>query len=102
MGVEEIATHAFRPRADRQSGHFFGGVGGVDQHIFQADDVAVAISSFPRVISRSEEHTSELQSLMRISYTVFCLKKKKQYQQTTTSVTSCNHQIQTIDTKNIN
>src|SRR3546814_2325876 len=33
---------------------------------------------FPRilVITRSEEHTSELQSLMRISYAVFCLKKK--------------------------
>src|SRR3546814_1110550 len=30
-------------------------------------------------ITRSEEHTSELQSLMRISYAVFCLKKKKQY-----------------------
>src|SRR3546814_979459 len=30
--------------------------------------------------SRSEEHTSELQSLMRISYAVFCLKKKKQTQ----------------------
>src|SRR3546814_19438791 len=30
-----------------------------------------------RTISRSEEHTSELQSLMRISYAVFCLKKKK-------------------------
>src|SRR3546814_5513736 len=29
------------------------------------------------VASRSEEHTSELQSLMRISYAVFCLKKKK-------------------------
>src|SRR3546814_8874080 len=29
-------------------------------------------------IERSEEHTSELQSLMRISYAVFCLKKKKQ------------------------
>src|SRR3546814_5964433 len=28
--------------------------------------------------SRSEEHTSELQSLMRISYAVFCLKKKKE------------------------
>src|SRR3546814_2588397 len=28
-------------------------------------------------INRSEEHTSELQSLMRISYAVFCLKKKK-------------------------
>src|SRR3546814_7725087 len=32
----------------------------------------------PRVLERSEEHTSELQSLMRISYAVFCLKKKKQ------------------------
>src|SRR3546814_2074684 len=30
--------------------------------------------------SRSEEHTSELQSLMRISYAVFCLKKKTQIQ----------------------
>src|SRR3546814_7544219 len=30
---------------------------------------------------RSEEHTSELQSLMRISYAVFCLKKKKQKRQ---------------------
>src|SRR3546814_8169833 len=30
-----------------------------------------------RTFSRSEEHTSELQSLMRISYAVFCLKKKK-------------------------
>src|SRR3546814_3899778 len=31
-------------------------------------------------VHRSEEHTSELQSLMRISYAVFCLKKKKQRQ----------------------
>src|SRR3546814_4081864 len=31
----------------------------------------------PRLDPRSEEHTSELQSLMRISYAVFCLKKKK-------------------------
>src|SRR3546814_3716692 len=30
-----------------------------------------------RLFDRSEEHTSELQSLMRISYAVFCLKKKK-------------------------
>src|SRR3546814_2429944 len=30
-----------------------------------------------RIGARSEEHTSELQSLMRISYAVFCLKKKK-------------------------
>src|SRR3546814_1811858 len=31
-----------------------------------------------RHVERSEEHTSELQSLMRISYAVFCLKKKRQ------------------------
>src|SRR3546814_2640138 len=35
-------------------------------------------------VRRSEEHTSELQSLMRISYAVFCLKKKKQTNNTTT------------------
>src|SRR3546814_3733859 len=35
-------------------------------------------------VARSEEHTSELQSLMRISYAVFCLKKKKHEEQTTT------------------
>src|SRR3546814_2726206 len=34
-------------------------------------------STFWRVTFRSEEHTSELQSLMRISYAVFCLKKKR-------------------------
>src|SRR3546814_8120498 len=33
-------------------------------------------------LARSEEHTSELQSLMRISYAVFCLKKKKELQHT--------------------
>src|SRR3546814_2617278 len=41
-------------------------------HIFGSADVALA----QRAV-RSEEHTSELQSLMRISYAVFCLKKKK-------------------------
>src|SRR3546814_2692582 len=35
---------------------------------------------------RSEEHTSELQSLMRISYAVFCLKKKKQILYTTNHI----------------
>src|SRR3546814_3464761 len=37
----------------------------------------IAMGYVPRGLSRSEEHTSELQSLMRISYAVFCLKKKK-------------------------
>src|SRR3546814_7801270 len=35
------------------------------------------------MLERSEEHTSELQSLMRISYAVFCLKKKYTYQRRT-------------------
>src|SRR3546814_4109757 len=37
---------------------------------------AVLNGPFKHNVSRSEEHTSELQSLMRISYAVFCLKKK--------------------------
>src|SRR3546814_10172321 len=40
----------------------------------EADTLALAL---PKSRRRSEEHTSELQSLMRISYAVFCLKKKK-------------------------
>src|SRR3546814_9158909 len=37
----------------------------------------IKLSAFTMGAMRSEEHTSELQSLMRISYAVFCLKKKK-------------------------
>src|SRR3546814_4548795 len=48
------------------------------------------IDQFRRVIGaqtdRSEEHTSELQSLMRISYAVFCLKKKKTISSETTQI----------------
>src|SRR3546814_10732915 len=41
-----------------------------------------ALAAFgDRVVWRSEEHTSELQSLMRISYAVFCLKKKLRQRQ---------------------
>src|SRR3546814_7179413 len=42
----------------------------------QMDDTLLAALHF--ALDRSEEHTSELQSLMRTSYAVFCLKKKKQ------------------------
>src|SRR3546814_7199277 len=41
------------------------------------DDIEIAPGRFLMEASRSEEHTSELQSLMSISYAVFCLKKKK-------------------------
>src|SRR3546814_5832319 len=43
------------------------------------------------MIGRSEEHTSELQSLMRISYAVFCLKKKKNTDMNKTTI----HKIKT-------
>src|SRR3546814_4723471 len=48
----------------------------------RAASLATSNKAWPRVSTtflspRSEEHTSELQSLMRISYAVFCLKKKK-------------------------
>src|SRR3546814_1132719 len=64
-----------------QPGHgvapFIGAVGGgVDEIQYRQQGAAAG---------RSEEHTSELQSLMRISYAVFCLKKKKQLDQTTTN-----------------
>src|SRR3546814_5174741 len=45
------------------------GVGAADHHVLAHQEEAAH--------DRSEEHTSELQSLMRISYAVFCLKKKK-------------------------
>src|SRR3546814_9018808 len=45
-------------------------------HLFEL--VALDHRSHRAIEHRSEEHTSELQSLMRISYAVFCLKKKKQ------------------------
>src|SRR3546814_10140596 len=47
-----------------------GGVPAALEHVDEADEIA-----------RSEEHTSELQSLMRHSYAVFCLKKKNYIQQ---------------------
>src|SRR3546814_5059421 len=46
---------------------------------FKDADYALLVGAMPRGPGmRSEEHTSELQSLMRISYADFCLKKKKQ------------------------
>src|SRR3546814_5067421 len=60
-----------------------------DAHAYRGEDgtviwdgVAIDITDLKAteeaLRERSEEHTSELQSLMRISYAVFCLKKKKQ------------------------
>src|SRR3546814_2111754 len=57
-------------------------------------DVVLGRTAIPFVLAgtRSEEHTSELQSLMRISYAVFCLKKK-------TSKTLSIHVVETMNSK---
>src|SRR3546814_7089856 len=44
---------------------------------FYFDTLIHELDARKYLVNRSEEHTSELQSLMRISYAVFCLKKKK-------------------------
>src|SRR3546814_6102356 len=76
---EIFGDHAkFRParlyRLARSKAYLFAGVEirwKCDPELIDDDTPAEA------VFQRSEEHTSELQSLMRISYAVFCLKKNK-------------------------
>src|SRR3546814_10148484 len=60
---------------------------GVAVRVDHGDDAQVQalFEQVRREAGRSEEHTSELQSLMRISYAVFCLKKKKRSQQRKTT-----------------
>src|SRR3546814_8401407 len=53
---------------------------GLARDLVDLVDVDDALLRLVDVVVRSEEHTSELQSLMRISYAVFCLKKKKKTQ----------------------
>src|SRR3546814_2293369 len=63
-------------------------------HVYQTTAWAVFTITNPFEHPRSEEHTSELQSLMRISYAVFCLKKKKM--QTTITIQNINTNNTTI------
>src|SRR3546814_1773748 len=59
--------------APRAAGPVIPGMPNLHSHAFQRAMAGLA---------RSEEHTSELQSLMRLSYAVFCLKKKTEKQHT--------------------
>src|SRR3546814_1637828 len=73
----DISVDDGRRQAERDRGDCAGGIGADpgerEQHRFVAREMPV-LALDDR--ARSEEHPSELQSLMRISYAVFCLKKK--------------------------
>src|SRR3546814_9567857 len=74
---------AFEVLCRRVDEHADAGVQGIERCNHRRQSVTVSlriesvIRSQLRIAIRSEEHTSELQSPMRISYAVFCLKKKK-------------------------
>src|SRR3546814_4883306 len=71
-GAVIIVENALRRIAERQ--HHYGRTLALEERL---SVVTQAAREMIRPSVRSEEHTSELQSLMRISYAVFCLKKKK-------------------------
>src|SRR3546814_1604476 len=86
-GVQEIIVHTGQHYDANMSAVFFNelsipepqhhlGIGGG----LHGAMTGRQLEAIEQVLVRSEEHTSELQSLMRISYAVFCLKKKKKKQ----------------------
>src|SRR3546814_3248061 len=68
---------SMHPLATRGSRQIVVGVAGCISRPPQRHGAVGASGRAKSRLTRSEEHTSELQSLMRISYAVFCLKKKK-------------------------
>src|SRR3546814_1541755 len=74
MGYEDLAN-AMNSRVDDALGNDVGYAKGGGA--FATIKAFLILKTEAEAQDRSEEHTSELQSLMRISYAVFCLKKKK-------------------------
>src|SRR3546814_10100034 len=70
-----IRGHSLECRINAEDPKTFMPSPGTVKHFHAPGGNGVRVDS--HLYSRSEEHTSELQSLMRISYDVFCLKKKK-------------------------
>src|SRR3546814_5839508 len=87
--VRAATSVAGSPRLEPlpQSGAFERVLTGVLVAVFALCAVATGLVYGARVL-RSEEHTSELQSLMRISYAVFCLKKKTHTSQHSSQTTN--------------
>src|SRR3546814_2405214 len=73
-----LQKHSILSEMLKEQGHVDAAFRRGVRHALAANDLLAELFSIrPRVLLKSEEHTSELQSLMRISYAVFCLKKKK-------------------------
>src|SRR3546814_9151172 len=81
--VEPLDRAVQHPGADRVHMAHVRQVDGVDRTLYRVQPVGQVMQAGDGQIARkrSEEHTSELQSLMRISYAVFCLKKKKKHKE---------------------
>src|SRR3546814_3482421 len=76
--VALVRNHELKPGAERKGAFAGGTVKGARVYAKGASGEPLPGGTTTIVYDmRSEEHTSELQSLMRISYAVFCLKKKK-------------------------
>src|SRR3546814_9124123 len=81
VGIEkEIELRLVEVALVGNAGRGFDAVGVIEQHAEIADAADAGFRADRRL--RSEEHTSELQSLMRTSYAVFCLKKKTNHTNT--------------------
>src|SRR3546814_3494578 len=80
LGRERPVRQQVQHRADGAGGGDLDGAFHLAAHRLGEDLLHIGLLHQPALLQRSEEHTSELQSLMRISYAVFCLKKKKKYE----------------------
>src|SRR3546814_5352170 len=79
--IDLFAAQFVAHGSDARTAHTHAGADGIDALVVGDDGDLGAYAGVAGSGLRSEEHTSELQSLMRISYAVFCLKKKiKLYQ----------------------
>src|SRR3546814_8019719 len=88
VGNHQLARHEHpeplhEPGQFRKCGDRERRADGTPRRFIEVVQPAIGLDQPPRAVDpaphrRSEEHTSELQSLMRISYAVFCLTKKKQ------------------------
>src|SRR3546814_1917367 len=84
--VDLEATTAHLERLIRAGVHGLVMLGTVGENCsLSAEEKRSVVAAAVKTAARSEEHTSELQSLMRISYAVFCLKKKKKRRENSTT-----------------